>query len=263
MIVGHTRARQQLEAQLPGAALLQGPPSIGKWTLTHHLAAHHQVLPADRLVIPDRMIINTVRDMRRFASTAPFGTFKLIQARLDNATGEALNALLKLLEEPPPSLRFLLVAAEPVPDTIRSRCMVHHLGLLTDAQATTVLTRRGFTPAKAARAVAMTGGQIRPALAIDTSVAGRGVVLAVVQALATRDRELFVKAIAGFDNTTGELFCRWLTEAITGRWRAFSAGDESGMTFERLMAISTAVSRIRSAKTRLAMRAALEPLTNR
>ena len=60
----------------------------------------------------------------RFAGIAPFGSLKVIAACTDDASAQAQNILLKVLEEPPDTVRFILVAtARPLP-TIMSRCQV-------------------------------------------------------------------------------------------------------------------------------------------
>lgn len=69
-----------------------------------------------------------IDDMRRMVEVASFSpTFNYRFFLLDEAhmvTGPAFQSLLKVLEEPPPRTRFLLVTSDPdkVPGTIKSRC---------------------------------------------------------------------------------------------------------------------------------------------
>ncbi len=70
--------------------------------------------------------IDEVRDLKEHVSLSPFSSrFKVyIIDEVHMLTDAAFNALLKTLEEPPPSVVFIFATTEPakVPATIRSRC---------------------------------------------------------------------------------------------------------------------------------------------
>lgn len=70
--------------------------------------------------------IDQIRELKSHVGLAPFmGGHKVyILDEVHMLTTEAFNALLKTLEEPPPSVLFLFATTEPhkVPVTIRSRC---------------------------------------------------------------------------------------------------------------------------------------------
>ncbi len=70
--------------------------------------------------------IDDIRDLREKIKLAPaYGCFKVyIIDEVHMLTGEAFNALLKTLEEPPEHTVFILCTTEPkkVPETISSRC---------------------------------------------------------------------------------------------------------------------------------------------
>lgn len=79
---------------------------------------------------------------------------------------EAANALLKILEEPPPSTIFLLTTEYPerLPDTVRSRCNLHNIPelswqLIRDQLTTT----RNLDPAQAEICARMAMGDLRAA----------------------------------------------------------------------------------------------------
>lgn len=111
-----------LERELPPATLLLGPDVPGMVRTARAVVRDHGVVPADLIV--SRVTAPLARVFTEFAGTAPFGPFKAVIAALDGATAQAQNILLKVLEEPPPGFRFILVAtARPLP-TITSRCQV-------------------------------------------------------------------------------------------------------------------------------------------
>jgi DNA polymerase-3 subunit delta' len=89
--------------------------------------------------------INQIRELKKALSFPPFerGMRVVIIDETQTMGREAANSLLKLLEEPPPDNLLLLVAsdAEPLLDTIISRCQVISFGPLTEEQAAQVIRR--------------------------------------------------------------------------------------------------------------------------
>lgn len=72
----------------------------------------------------------SVEDVREIRNRASFSMSSeayrvYLLDEVHSASKEAFNALLKILEEPPPGLLFVLITTEPerIPDTIRSRAM--------------------------------------------------------------------------------------------------------------------------------------------
>lgn len=264
-IVGHVTSRLILQRALPTAALLVGPPSVGKWTLASHLAEFHRVAPVDRWLLPDGLGIDAVRLVTAFAHRAPVGPFKLIQARLEGSSKPALNALLKILEEPPPQVKFLLTSSTATMPTVSSRCVVFHLGLLTVDELGRIFTANGMTPAKAARAARFGRGQVKRGYGIDTADAPKNLVQTVAKAISVSDRELFDKAFKTWDGRTTEMLSTFLTECLTRRWSVFTEDDACGLHLDRnrLLRMVAAISRLPAARPRLGIRAALEPFTDR
>ena len=76
------------------------------------------------------ILINSVRELRRNAVLSPVeGGRRVVlifdAERLNHPGPAAANALLKLLEEPPPGTVIILVTSRPnlLPETLRSRCV--------------------------------------------------------------------------------------------------------------------------------------------
>lgn len=78
----------------------------------------------------------------------------------DLLTEEAANALLKLLEEPPPHTRFLLLAEllDGVPATIRSRCHVVNFPPVPITTIASALAERGVPSHEAETVARLSGG---------------------------------------------------------------------------------------------------------
>ena len=131
---------------------------------------HH----ADVLFYPPRrrqIVIEQIQDLRREAAFRPFEGRRrvFIVDPADRMNREAANALLKTLEEPPPSICIVLVSASPdaLPATIRSRCHKVRFAPLDPRALTDVLTQRGRAPDEAARLARLAGGSVGGALGID------------------------------------------------------------------------------------------------
>lgn len=118
--------------------------------------------------------LGTVRNLRRRASRRPAmgarSLFLIADAEelvAQESSPEAANALLKLLEEPPPDLWFVLTASEPgrLLPTIRSRVTALHLPPLPPARVVDFLTGEADVSAEEAeKAAFLSGGSIGRAL---------------------------------------------------------------------------------------------------
>jgi DNA polymerase III subunit delta' len=151
-VVGHDRQKQMLATlvgkdKLPHALLFAGPDGVGKRILAIELiknlfceerracgschpcraltAGHH---PDFTILSRETSIkIDELRAIRKDVYEPPYEA-PVRAIVIDNAdlmTREAGNALLKTLEEPPPSNVFILVSSreQEIPLTVRSRCM--------------------------------------------------------------------------------------------------------------------------------------------
>jgi DNA polymerase III subunit delta' len=118
--------------------------------------------------------LGTVRNLRREAqrggATGPARLFLLADAEelvAQEASQEAANALLKLLEEPPADTWFVLTSSEPgrLLPTIRSRATALHVPALPPEPVGRFLVEvAGVDPDAAERAARLSGGSIGRAL---------------------------------------------------------------------------------------------------
>lgn len=136
-----------------------------------------------RRIIPEGLSIG-VHDMRaivQIASRRP-GTGKwqvVVVEDADRLTEGAANALLKVVEEPPPSTVFLLCAPSVDPEdisiTLRSRC--RHVALVTpklDAIAQVLIDTDGMPEKDARWAASISGGHVGRARRLATDEQARG-----------------------------------------------------------------------------------------
>lgn len=199
-IVGHDRVKELLsralaQGRVPPALLLSGPEGVGKRTLALAVArgllcdkgpgepcgecrtcdrTGRSIHPDLFLVSPETAAIKIeqVRDAVREIAGLPFEARARV-VLIDDAhtmTEQAMNALLKSLEEPPATSHLILVTASPqaLLPTIRSRCQTLRLGPLPQALLESHLReRQGLSPAEARLRAALSGGSLGAALAFE------------------------------------------------------------------------------------------------
>jgi DNA polymerase III subunit delta' len=189
-LYGHDEALATLMAdlqagRLPQGLILSGPRGIGKATLAYHFARELLCLGqhgAQREATIRRIIAGSHVDLQvleplfdpkkdehareisaeqarsipeSLSLTAGEGQWRLVIIDSADALGNAAaNAILKILEEPPPSTLFLLISHSPgrLLPTIRSRCRTLTLRPLSQADYNRAM--RHVAPARAEEEVA-------------------------------------------------------------------------------------------------------------
>lgn len=187
------------------AWLITGPPGSGRSVAARSFAAALQCTSDDapgcgqcracvttmagthgdvRCIVPEGLSIGVdeMRAIVQAASRRPStGRWQIVVVEdADRLTEGAANALLKIVEEPPPSTVFLLCAPSVDPEdiaiTLRSRC--RHVALVTpstEAIAAVLIDSDGLTVDRARWAASVSGGHVGRArrLATDPEAAQR------------------------------------------------------------------------------------------
>jgi DNA polymerase III subunit delta' len=178
LITGPPGSGRSIAALCFAAALqcsTEGTPGCGECrACTTTMAGTHADV---RRVIPEGLSIS-VTEMRaivQIASRRPStGRWQIVLVEdADRLTEGAANALLKVVEEPPPSTVFLLCAPSVDPEdisiTLRSRC--RHVPLVTpplDAIAQVLIDTDGLPEADARWAASVSGGHVGRARRLAT-----------------------------------------------------------------------------------------------
>jgi DNA polymerase-3 subunit delta' len=173
-------------AAMTHAWLFTGPPGSGRSVAARAFAAALQcpdggdgtchacrtVLAGTHadvtVIVPDGLSIGVAeaRELVRVAGRSPTqGRWQMIIVEdADRMSEAAANAVLKMIEEPPPRTVVMLCAPslhpDDVPVTIRSRCRVVALRTPTAAAIAEVLVADGVDPALAAWSAAASGGHV-------------------------------------------------------------------------------------------------------
>jgi DNA polymerase-3 subunit delta' len=257
-VVGNEQAcalleRVALTGQVSHAYLLTGPDQIGKTTLALAFVALLQCTgraASDRGACgecaacrkiahgnhPDVAVIEppdgkhwlpveSVREVQRSANLAPYeGRWRaFVLPRAERMRAEAVNALLKTLEEPPPGVVLLLTSAEPelLLPTLTSRCQLVPLHPLRSAEiAAALVARWGAAPNEAEALAGLAEGRLGwavEALRNPELRVRRDALMQQVVALASAARDARLRLVAPLASDVET--ARATVEAWTSWWR--------------------------------------------
>jgi DNA polymerase-3 subunit delta' len=226
-ILGHGRVRDGLQTATASdtvhhAMLFSGPDGVGKTTVAkafaamaacptptaaggacggcrscdrilQHVAGEETRHPDVLWLTPQGSAVIKIGQVRDRLGIIPYPPLEarvrtVIIEPADALSVEAGNALLKTLEEPPSSTRFILISSRPdaLLATIRSRCQSIQFGRLSDEHVEQGLRDAGIAPEQARRGAALADGSLGVALERidDPILAGGDEILA--QCVATR-----------------------------------------------------------------------------
>jgi hypothetical protein len=146
------------------------------------------------------------------------GPYRVFLACLDGAGSQAQNILLKTLEEPPPSARFILAAKRLPLVTVVSRCRVFPLGSQP-------------APADDAEARRLRSG-----------------VGSAIKAARSGNDALLSQVVRGWEPGHARQLSLWAAEAASGRWRQFTPDFAAGVTAAQALRVLTALSEYAGAR---------------
>ena len=207
-VLGHERIRDLLarglaQGRLPPALLFVGPRGVGKRTLATAVARallcpngaggdacdrcpachrsgkglHPDLLVGEPEGATQTLKIERVRELVREIDGRPFeaASRAVIIDDAHTMTEQAQNALLKSLEEPPPTSHVFLITPSPqtLLPTIRSRCQTLRMGPLpAPLLERALIDRLTLTQAEARLRVSVSGGSLGQALAFEGEAYG-------------------------------------------------------------------------------------------
>lgn len=252
-LVGHAEAMAQLVGQWQGGKLahgwlIAGPRGIGKATLAYHFArgllageapqqvgeghpvfrrvaagSHTDMLVIEPLYDPKKeeyandISVEQARGLAQFLSlTAGESDWRVVIVdSVDALNVNGANAILKILEEPPPRSIILLVSHNPgrLLPTIRSRCRTLRLNPLSKAEFGSVMRHAAPEVENAQALGALTG--FSPGVAISLHAAGALELYEELLALAATLPQVDTAALHRFAETvgSGRVHSQWNTLA--------------------------------------------------
>lgn len=144
------RFLDRLDSGVPHALLLTGPKGIGLGTLARHIARHSGKLLADVTPVSKTTALPSIgaeriRELYVETRSKLDGTYFVVIDDADTMNHTAQNALLKLLEEPNPSIHFILTSHSPdkLLPTIRSRVQTFTVPRISAVDSGRILAAAG------------------------------------------------------------------------------------------------------------------------
>lgn len=218
---GHEDIVTALERDLPAVSLFTGPHSVGKWTVAEYFREREGILPTDLLRV-HKLSADLSREVVKFAQTSAVGSKRMVIIQLDAARPQALNTLLKALEEPRGVIFFLIAEREVLP-TIASRAKHFTFGRLTTEQVTRVLIeKKNFKADEAAKLAKMANGQINKAVNAAERLAPKALVLVAVRAFREHDPALLEEISDRWADEHTDMLATWCYEALIERPAVFT-----------------------------------------
>jgi DNA polymerase III, delta subunit len=203
----------QALVHLPSATLLLGP---GGWEAGLELYEQHRSAFSGRVTQLDAANARYVADQ---AYIRPVGkAFRVYLINLDGASDAAQNILLKVIEEPPPTVRFILTASFPPLPTIVGRCQVLVAG-----------------PPEVMPQAARTPEQV--------------LVSAAVRAARDGQQQVLETALHRWDPAHTVVLRAWAAERAADRWHEFDPEFVPGVTVRQAMVILAVLRAYEGAKT--------------
>ncbi len=252
-LVGHDALRAELERRLPPVSLLLGPPSVGKTELARDAARYHRMTCVSYdgpSAAAAREIVETVPRLMQDGSQLA------VVIGLDGTTEAAQNILLKVLEEPPPHVRFLLTASRPPLPAVASRAVLYRVSLLTDIQVAEVL-ERFCDHSEALRCAPLGRGRVAPALEAAREAGDGGrlrtSVAAALRAAQGGDWAALDLVLRAWTPAHAGVLLDWAQEAASGRWLRFSAGFVPGASPEQARRVLRLLARYEGARNAAAV----------
>lgn len=133
--------------EIPHTLLFHGPTGTGKTTLARIIANKLECSENNIVEIDTAQFrgIDTVRDLRKNIQYNPLdgGVRVYILDEIHKATGDAQNALLKILEDTPAHVYFILCTTDPqsLLPTIKGRCSQFQTKVLTEEEMEELLIK--------------------------------------------------------------------------------------------------------------------------
>jgi DNA polymerase-3 subunit delta' len=178
LLVGPAGSGKQLAARAFAAALLCPDDGCGACGVCRRVmgSTHPVVMVAER--VGAALSVSEAREVARQSSLSPVeGDRKVIILPEFHLVDEAAPALLKTIEEPPPSTVFVVVADRIPPPlvTIASRCVTIEFGPVPATLVADALRAEGIEPELAEEAALAAGGSLPRArlIASDPGFADR------------------------------------------------------------------------------------------
>lgn len=164
--------------------LLVGDAGVGKKTLVQRVLSE---VASDALItIYPSLAIGDVRSIRQQVLRKAM-SLRIFSIDGDDASIQAYNAMLKILEEPPPGVVFIITASKPPIQTVVSRCTYLMVPPLTGDELKSVLAFKGMSERAIASIASQAYGSVTGAMRVYEKFEEKRRLVPFLKALKERD----------------------------------------------------------------------------
>lgn len=175
-LIGQERVKKVLQGiyktgNIANGYIFAGPEKCGKTTAARefvNLINNQTINPVDfyELNFQNSIKIEQIRELKKYVQYGPYESkfLTVIIPQADKMTMEAANSFLKLLEEPPAGVFFILETAflNQVPKTILSRCQTIYFSQLNQVSLSKIILSKypDIAPAELKNITLLSGGML-------------------------------------------------------------------------------------------------------
>lgn len=250
-VIGHDVLVSELEVSLPQVSFFLGPRSVGKTTTAFYLASFHGIADTDFLYVPD-LNSDSAETIRFLSAVPPRDGLRLIVVDLDSSRDTDKDSLLRVIEEPAVTTKFILISSHAVSTSLLSRGLTFRFPLLSTEAVEEILRGALSESANVGRLAYSSGGQVFRALQSFKDSEVRSEVVQLLRAFSSGDLALPPRSIQVWTYRHNRFLEIWCHEILTTRWRVFSP-QETELT-DRQLAIRLLIGLRRNIRPRLFLR---------
>lgn len=225
-VYGHEAVQSRLLSIGPRNVLIYGPHSVGKKTLIEKYIEAHEITDVIRLGKITTDNIDGLREEALIAKT----DLRAIVFNLGTLTLKLREKLLKIVEDAPSGVIFLVTSGYEPGITLKTRFTSFKVGYLSDSDVTIILMKMGYSAERAAELALFHTGSIWQAVEYGKYSAEKPKVLEALTHITTGNVLAIDSMYSSWEDEHTQAILEAATEKLTSRYRRYTEAELENMT---------------------------------